>query len=61
MRFLDVFSNKLDRERPIFTVQVRCCKEDLEAVGREGKVTCSLTMLAPASHCMKRYCTHYTL
>ena len=31
------------------------CKADLEVVGKEGKVTCSLTMLSAASPCMQRY------
>ena len=44
----------------ISTVQVWWCREDLELEGREGRVTCSLTLLCSASPCMRRYCTHPT-
>ena len=44
----------------ISTVQVWCCREDLQIEGREGRVACSLTLLCAASPFMQRYCTQHT-
>ena len=48
------------RTYQISTVQVWSCREDLEVWGREGRVTCSLTLLCAASPFMQRYCTQHT-